>query len=109
MSWIYQQVSGTLYSADGEMVYTGYSGHGDGLNNPAYENVPDVGPIPRGSFVIGTPHDSETHGPVVLPLTPMESTETFGREGFLMHGDEVEHPGQHLASHGCIIMPRTIR
>jgi hypothetical protein len=31
----------------------------------------------------------------------------FGRDGFLIHGDSVEHPG--TASHGCIIMSRAIR
>jgi hypothetical protein len=31
----------------------------------------------------------------------------FGRTGFLIHGDSLQHPGR--ASNGCIILPRPIR
>jgi hypothetical protein len=34
---------------------------------------------------------------------------TFGRGEFLIHGDEVEHPGEHMASHGCIVADRVTR
>ena len=47
------------------------------------------------------------HGPFVLRLTPAPTNEMFGRDGFLIHGDSIEHPGS--ASHGCIILPRAIR
>jgi hypothetical protein len=42
-----------------------------------------------------------------LKLNPAAATETFGRSGFLMHGDSKEHPG--CASHGCVILPRAVR
>ena len=32
---------------------------------------------------------------------------THGRSGLLMHGDSKEHPGS--ASHGCVILPRSVR
>lgn len=109
MAWVYSQALGVLNDASGALSGTGYSGHGIGLNNPDYQNVPDVGPIPQGSYAIDAPIDSPTHGPYVLPLTPLNGTETFGRSGFLIHGDEVQHVGEHLASLGCIIMPRSVR
>jgi hypothetical protein len=43
----------------------------------------------------------------VLRLEPEPDTDTFGRAGFLMHGDSGAHPGE--ASEGCIIMPRNVR
>jgi hypothetical protein len=93
---------------NGTHVSTGYSGASEGTNNPAIENVPDVGPIPRGDWIItGPPIDSKDHGPYVLKLHPNPTTDTRGRSGFLMHGDSKEHPGS--ASHGCVILPRAVR
>jgi hypothetical protein len=88
---------------------TGYSGRGDGLNRPQFQVTPDVGPIPRGIWEIGEPFDDPEHGAYCLPLTPQEGTELFGRSGFLCHGDEILNAGKHLASLGCIIMPRFAR
>jgi hypothetical protein len=104
--WSYDQLSGTL-SKDGERVATGYSGFEQGKNNPDLEHIHDTGPIPKGVYGIGPPHDTTTHGPHVMPLTPELGTNTFGRDGFLIHGDSVAHPG--TASHGCIILPRNVR
>jgi hypothetical protein len=107
--WTYAQGGGEL-SRDGMHVATGYSGFGEGKNNPALQGVPDVGPIPRGYYLIGAPEHVTTagpHGPFVLRLVPDVDTRTAGRAGFLMHGDSIEHPG--AASHGCIIMPRAVR
>jgi Protein of unknown function (DUF2778) len=93
---------------DGENVARGYSGAGEGKNNPEMEKVPNVGPIPRGDWnITGPPVDTRTHGPFVLHLQPKPETKTFGRDGFLMHGDSKEHPG--TASQGCIILPRSVR
>jgi len=106
-AWTYSQTSGTL-AQDTSEVATGYSGAGEGKNNPAMQNVHNAGPIPTGDWTIaGPPSDSPTHGPYVLRLTPAPETETFGRSGFLMHGDSKEHPG--TASQGCIIVPRAVR
>src|SRR5579883_1483500 len=104
-AWTYSQKSGLLSQDDREVAH-GYSGASDGKNNPEMQDVHNVGPIPQGDWTItGPPVDTKTHGPYVLKLTPAIETETFGRSGFLMHGDSKEHPG--TASQGCIIMSRT--
>ena len=110
--WTYVQKTGELLR-DGLHVALGYSGFDDpesgqqGKNNPELENVEDVGPIPVGKYSVGTPHDTLTHGPFVLPLAPDPGNEMFGRSAFLMHGDSVVDPG--TASRGCIIMSRAVR
>lgn len=90
---------------------TGYSGMdiptAMGKNNPAMQDVPDVGPIPEGLWKIGSAFDSQIHGPVCMRLTPAHGTDTFGRSGFLIHGDSFEHPGE--ASEGCIVLGRMLR
>jgi hypothetical protein len=106
-TWTYAQNTGEL-QRDGKHVSTGYSGATEGKNNPAMDNVPNIGPIPRGDWTIaGPPIDSKDHGPYVLKLNPAPSTKTHGRRGFLMHGDSKVHPGS--ASHGCVILPRSAR
>jgi hypothetical protein len=105
--WTYAQKTGDLLQ-DGNVVATGYSGFDNGKNNPDMQAVHDVGPIPQGDWIIvGPPVNTAAHGPYVLTLTPAQGTNTFGRSGFLMHGDAVHSPG--TASKGCIIMSRTAR
>lgn len=106
--WTYKQSTGEL-SHDGALVGKGYSGaNPDGKNNPAMESIANVGPIPQGRWqVVGKPFDTTTHGPFCLRLWPAVSTMTYGREGFLIHGDSLEMPG--MASQGCIILARPLR
>lgn len=109
MAWTYAQRSGQLRE-DGALVAVGYSGFGEGKNNPALQAVHDVGPIPRGDYHITGPECVDApgpHGPYVLRLTPASGTNTHGRSGFLIHGDSAEHPS--AASHGCIVLPRAVR
>jgi hypothetical protein len=87
---------------DGVFFAQGYSGFGEGLNNPSLEHIPNVGPLPKGLYDIGIAYDSD-HGPITMRLTPKHNTNTYGRAGFLIHGDLKAKPGKHLASHGCII------
>lgn len=109
MPWQYNQSTGDI-SKDGIHVDVGYSGIGTGLNNPDAEQVQDLGPIPAGWWkIVGPPVDTTTHGPYCLGLEPEKDTITFYRSGFLIHGDSKEFAGQHLASHGCIILPRATR
>lgn len=106
-AWTYAQRSGEL-EQDGQPVANGYSGCGDGKNNPEMQQVHNVGPIPRGDWtIVGPPFNTTEHGPYVLKLTPAADTSTFGRSGFLMHGDSKEAPG--TASQGCVILPRSVR
>lgn len=106
MTWIYEQLTGELWHNDG-LIATGYSGTGEGKNNPAMQDVQSVGPIPQGLYKIGEPRDTATHGPHVLDLTPDPDNEMFGRSEFLIHGDSKSNPG--TASKGCIILSRTVR
>jgi len=110
--WKYEQRTGRLYadfseSAGEKLTGVGYSGKGNGKNNPDSQEVHNVGPIPVGLYKIHGPVDTVTHGPYVLPLEPDGDNHMFDRSGFLIHGDSVVHPG--TASEGCIILPRAIR
>lgn len=104
--WTFNQSTGEL-SLDGQPVALGYSGHDNGRNNPELQAAANVGPLPCGFWTIHAPEDTPDHGPFVMRLQPDAETNTFGRSGFLIHGDSREHPGE--ASHGCIIAARAIR
>jgi hypothetical protein len=104
--WTYSQSTGDLY-LDGSFEGKGYSGHGNGVNNPDLEPAPCVGPIPRGLWNIGPAGVHPPLGPISMPLTPEAGTNTFGRSGFFIHGDNslLNDTG----SEGCIVMGRAIR
>jgi hypothetical protein len=105
--WTYRQSTGELLH-NGAYVAQGYSGNKAGKNNPAAESTHNVGPIPAGAWEIAALTAGRTpHGPFVLHPQPHNGTVTFGRSGFLMHGDSRTDPGN--ASQGCIIMPRAVR
>jgi hypothetical protein len=107
LAWSYAQKNGELQQ-DGKHVAMGYSGTAEGKNNPEKQEVHNVGPIPQGDWtIVGPPANTAEHGPYVLSLKPAPDTNTFGRSGFLMHGDSIQSPGS--ASQGCIIMPRPVR
>lgn len=85
----------------------GYSGHGEGLNNPSMCNVHNVGPLPQGNYTIGQPRDDEEVGKFAMPLTPSPDNTMFGRSEFFIHGDNPKL--NHTASDGCIILIRPLR
>lgn len=93
-------------SFKGKVEGTGYSGKGEGVDNPDKEDVPNVGPIPRGEWSIGDPYDDKKKGPVVLPLKPV-GHDAHKRTGFLIHGDNKEM--NKTASNGCIILSKVLR
>lgn len=107
LMWIWYQASGKLMDPNGLVIGFGYSGRGAGKNNPESQSLENVGPIPEGYYKIGEPHDSVTHGPFVLTLTPDPQNNMHGRTDFLIHGDSVIQPG--TASKGCIVLPRSVR
>jgi hypothetical protein len=107
MAWTYNSKTGQLKDGEGNLVGTGYSGHGEGVNNPDLESTPDVGPIPRGTWTIGDFFDDPEKGPIVARLSPWSESVAFGRSGFMLHGDNPA--GNQSASLGCIIMPRDAR
>ena len=104
MTWIYKQTDGELLHND-VFVGTGYSGAGVGRNNPAMQNVSGIGPIPEGDYTIGLSYRHPRLGPCTMNLDPVSGTQTFGRDAFRIHGDNVSHD----ASHGCIILGPSIR
>ena len=104
--WNFEQASGNL-SQDSTFVATGWAGHSEGKNNPAMQNVPDVGPLPVGTYSIGEPHDSPHTGPYTMDLTPDPDNTMFGRSEFRIHGAAFVNPD--MSSDGCIIMPRVVR
>lgn len=107
MPWTYEQNSGKMSDPNGKLLAVGYAGRGDGKNNPAMQDVKDIGPLPCGLYSIGEPVNTLTHGPFVLWLEPDPANQMFGRSAFGIHGDSVVEPGS--ASEGCVIMPRFAR
>ena len=104
MSWQWNQRAGVL-SRNGLRVAEGYSGAGRYKNDPDAQMLKCQGPIPCGLYSIGAPVDTATHGPYVLPLTPIAGNQMFGRGSFLIHGDN----STGTASEGCIILDRATR
>ena len=104
--WIYEIVNGRL-SRDNALLTSGYSGASGSVNDPTKTNLGFVGPIPEGQYTMAQPVDTEEHGPYAIALIPDPANQMFGRYGFMMHGDSLQHPGQ--ASDGCIIIARFAR
>ena len=114
LHWEYSQSHHTLVWVDDKtgrrtpVSDKGYSGKGEGLNNPDMQHVRNTGPIPRGEWTID-PKENRPHGtgPASLPLTPRPGTDTHSRTDFLIHGDNAKH--NYTASEGCISLPRDVR
>jgi hypothetical protein len=104
--WTYHQSTGKLMR-NGRLVGVGYSGHGEGRNNPSLEFVKMTGPIPKGMWRMDGVYNSAKVGPFAIILNPEPETETKGRGDFRIHGDSISKPG--TASNGCIILSRAIR
>ena len=106
--WTYSVADGSLYAPKtGARIAFGYSGREKGLNNSCYENVHCIGPIPRGQWIIGKFFDDAEKGPVVCHLIIGPASDVYGRDGFMIHGDNSAHNCS--ASEGCIILPRFAR
>jgi RHS repeat-associated protein len=88
-----------------ELIDFGYSGRGDGLNNPLYQLEENVGPILEGDCSIGPLQTNVTKEGIELPfsmrLRPNPGTQTFGRGGFIIHGG--------TTSKGCPIFDEPTR
>lgn len=107
-TWTFEQATGWWIDPTGNVIFKGgYAGRGDGKNNPDMQDVKDVGPLPRGVYIAGEPHDYEKVGKFAMRLTPSPENEMFGRADFFLHGDKQSDPGN--ASEGCIILPRNLR
>jgi hypothetical protein len=108
--WTWKQKPGQMWHND-SFVASGYAG-GDcgrspvGKNNPDYQNVPKVGPLPQGKYTFGQPVQQSHLGPFAIPLIPSPDNQMFGRDDFYCHGDTTPSGN---ASEGCIILARAIR
>ena len=101
MPWQYEQSTGRMLRPNGTVLYTGYAGYDWGRNLPVLQAVPFMGPIPRGTYRMTEFLDSlRGRGSNVIRLMPEPGTDTFGRDGFLIHGDNATND----ASQGCIIV-----
>lgn len=103
--YVYSPKTGKL-TRNGTVVATGYSGHGEGVNNPDKEKVKNVGPIPAGTWTIGAAFKHDSKGPTVMRLMPT-GHDAHGRSGFLIHGDNSKN--DRSASEGCVILGKTVR
>lgn len=108
--WIYSQSKGILWLREGDetkRVGVGYSGHPPYVNDPTAQALKARGPIPSGVYRVGRPFDHVRLGPVVFFLDPDVKNNMHGRSGFFIHGDN--EYGNNSASHGCIILKRSVR
>lgn len=80
--WIYKQSTGELYR-DGKLIETGYSGILTNKNNPDREQVRGMGPIPRGTWRIGSAGTSK--GPLTITLVPL-SVNAYDRDMWVHSG-----------------------
>ena len=111
--WKFVITTGKMYDPDGNEVGPGgYAGgnlgkNPEGKDNPADESLPDIGPIPEGTYTFG---ELVLHHPKLgqycFPLIPDPGNTMYGRSGFWCHGDTAI-PGN--ASEGCIVMPHNVR
>ena len=106
LDWEYSQSTGQP-SQNGTPVATGYSGNGPGLNNSAMQSIANVGPIPQGTWSIGSAYDSPNTGRRTIVLAPAPGTNTFGRSAFRIHGDN--RAADQSASSGCIVVGPSAR
>ena len=101
MPWSYSQSQGIL-ARNGQTILTGcYSGHGEGLNNPAAQDQIGVGPLPQGLYAMVCLEDSPHTGMATIVLGPSSGNVMYGRSAFRIHGDNGK--GDQSASDGCII------
>jgi hypothetical protein len=107
--FVYSQSSGNfLYvHTDGStyQIATGYSGNTIYANNPDAQIDKGLGPLPQGEYTL-TAYDNHK-GPETIFLAPDPSNNMYGRDNFLIHGDNGQN--NHSASEGCIILDRTTR
>jgi hypothetical protein len=102
--FVYVQKTGQFRLGEKEIA-KGYSGHGEGKDNPDKEKVVGVGPIPAGLWTIGKARDFKGMKNC-FDLSP-DGHDAHKRSAFLIHGDSKDKPG--TASRGCIILGPEVR
>lgn len=103
----FNQTTGVISAEDGTIVTHGWSGNHDGKNNPDKQEIPCLGPLPRGTYAIQPWEAHHDHlGPMVAFLKPDPANEMFGRGDFFIHGPANDPTKYGQESKGCIVVPR---
>ena len=109
----FSQSTGVFTLSDGTK-FTGHAGQGAGLNNPAAQDQPGIGPLPQGIYALGPWRDGRAYGPsfarlgpFITRLEPASANEMFGRSDFCIHGGDGSNPP--TDSEGCIVLFRAAR
>jgi hypothetical protein len=109
--WVFVQNSGNVLRDFGDGKYSiqghAYAGKGTGKNNPDFQTVKDVGPLPCGFYLIGEPIDHPHLGLFAMPLLPDPSNVMYDRGDFWWHGENAKHPGE--SSNGCVVSSPLLR
>jgi hypothetical protein len=58
--------------------------HPEGINNPQYQDMHNIGPVPQGWYTIGPAVQHTQLGPALM-LTPDATNRMFLRGGFYIH------------------------
>jgi hypothetical protein len=103
--FLYEIKQGRLWKDDDLIAIGLYSGDFEHRNDPGATRLHNQGPLPMGVYRIGTPRDTDRHGPYFIPLDPVPGSETWGRGGFGIHGERLPPAEPGHASEGCIIAP----
>lgn len=106
MTWEYDVATHT-FTRNGETHTADYAGAEGYKNDSSKECEKNKGPLPRGTYTIGSPYNSVHTGKYTLNLTPNLSNAMCGRSAFRIHGASKKHPLE--SSEGCIIASITIR
>lgn len=101
--WRYNQSTGE-FDLPGGITFQGYAGKGHYRNDPDSQSMRGLGPLPVGDYVVSVRADPKPT-PFTLRLAAVQGSQTFGRSGFLIHGDNAAGN----ASSGCIILNRPAR
>lgn len=102
MTWVYKVSTHSFYLNGTHQFNANYSGRPGFKDDSAKECVKGKGPLPRGTYTIGSAfYHRKTKG-WTMRLTPYVENQMCGRDGFMIHGDSSAHPGE--ASDGCIVL-----
>ena len=110
----FSQSSGSVSCTDGmsgDVYYhdRGYAGLGFGKNNPDMQDVPFIGPLPRGCYRVGKPVSGGSTGDNSMHLTPLFSPDDSNSfrdlDSFFIHGKSKNKAKQGKESNGCPILP----
>jgi hypothetical protein len=85
------------------VVGTGYSGQGNGLNNPSEQYTPNSGPIPQGTYTIEPQRDNVTGVTQNPKFVSVEIGEMMAVEALLGNIEEEQHAekGTYRAGDHC--------